>query len=263
MDDQRNILILEQDQKNDNDNDYNENIIINLKKFQIKKITKSDIEKEKKIEMKLSELMDNKIKYGKDKKSHKLYIIKNKKVLVLKKVKPTPYQLYENIKKEILSKSVLKVNDDKINHSIINPDLSSTHPLRFKKIVIKKKGMLSGSKYSFFPYIKKNKKNEEKKVEDSDADKNNHRKSNSIYDYYIKNVDNRSIKYYEKNNKLSSCFTIERKKIINSIINKKYFNLRNKNDFNNKSISSIKHSYSKILPKLYHNNSNTNFSSSL
>ena len=261
MDDQRNILILEQDQKNDND--YNENRIINLKKFQIKKITKSDIEKQKKIEIKLSELMDNKIKYGKDKKSHKLYIIKNKKVLLLNKVKPTPYQLYENIKKEILSKTILKVNDDKINHSIINPNLSSTHPLRFKKIVIKKKGMLSGSKYSFFPYIKKSKKSEEKKVEDFDVDKNNHRKSNSIYDYYIKNVDNKSTKYYEKNNKLSSCFIIERKKSENSIINKKYFNLRNKNDFNNKSISSIKHSYSKILPKLYHNNSNANFSSSL
>ena len=261
MDETRNLLLLEQDLKSEND--FNENRIINLKKFQIKKIKKSDIEKQNKIEIKLSELMDNKIKFGKNKKNNKLYIIRNKKVMV--KVKPTPYQLYENIKKEILSKSTLKLNDDKINHSIVSSDLSSTHPLRFKKIVIKKKGMLSGSKYSFFPYIKKNKKIEENKVENSEVDKYSHRKSHSIYDICINKADNKNMKYYDdKNNKLLRCFVKEKeKKRENSLINKYNFNLKSRYDYKNKSISNIKHSYSKILPILYRNNSIINCSISL
>ena len=233
----------------------------NLKKFQIKKINKNDFEKQK-IEIRLSELMDNKIKYGKNKINNKLYIIKNKKIL--NKVIPTPYQLYENFKKEIFSKSILKANNDKINRSLMNQISNCNHPLKFKKIVIKKKGMLSGSKYSFFPYLKNNKNNEEKKDEDSNVDKIQFRKKKFFYDTFMKNKDTKSKNNNIEINKLLKCFIIENgKKNDNYIINKKFYSLRKNIDKNNKSITNIKHSYSKILPIIYCNNSNFNSSSSL
>ena len=103
MDEQKSLLNIQQEEENKYDS--HRNSIINLKKFQIKKIIRNENDNHKKIEIKLSELMDNKIKYKKNKISNKLYVVKTKKIL--NKAKPTPYQLYENIKKEILSRSIL------------------------------------------------------------------------------------------------------------------------------------------------------------
>ena len=91
----------------------------------------------------------------------------------------------------------------------MNQISNCNHPLKFKKIVIKKKGMLSGSKYSFFPYLKNNKNNEEKKDEDSNVDKIQFRKKKFFYDTFMKNKDTKSKNNNIEINKLLKCFIIE------------------------------------------------------
>ena len=271
MDEQKSLLNIESEQAECND--YHRNSIINLKKFQIKKIIKNENENNKKIEIKLSELMDNKIKYKKNKISNKLYIVKTKKIL--NKAKPTPYQLYENIKKEILSRSIIKLENDKFNNKRFNSinqifDFSKIHPQKFKKIIIKQKGMLSGSKYSIFPFIKKKNK-EENKCEENSIEKNksnNCVKNNTIYEFYIKNSDdrNKTNRNHEKN-MFSTLFIIGNDNIKNKFFKKQFKkcnSIKDFKDYNNNSLSISKNYYPKILPKLYNNNNlNFNFSSAL
>lgn len=215
----------------ENNGDNFENTIINLKKFQIKKI-KRDFNK-KAIEIRLSELMDNKIKYKKNKLNDELYMVKRRKIL--NDAKPTPFQIYENLKKGILSilyNSTLKLNPEKINHKKFSSNnsishLSTRYPLRFKKIVFKKKGMLSGSKYCFFPYLKKNNyKNNEKRKFGDFIIKNENKKHNSIYESYIKNLNNRNnFKNYCKKNKSLNLLLIGKNNKNN--VNKKISNISN------------------------------------
>ena len=272
MDEQKSLLNIQQEEENKYD-DSHRNSIINLKKFQIKKIIRNENDNHKKIEIKLSELMDNKIKYKKNKISNKLYVVKTKKIL--NKAKPTPYQLYENIKKEILSRSILKLENDKLNSRRFSLnhifDLSKTHPLKFKKIIIKQKGMLSGSKYSVFPLIKKKRNKEENKCEENSIDKknsNNFVKNNTIYEFYIKNFDdkNKNNKNDERN-KLSTFFIIGNDNIKNKFFKKqlnKCNSIKDFKDSNNNTLFITKNIYPRVLPKLYNpNNLNCNFSSSL
>ena len=274
MDEQKSLLNIEQEEGTSYDS--HRNSIINLKKFQIKKIIKNENEIHKNLEIRLSELMDNKIKYKKNKISNKLYVVKTKKIL--NKAKPTPYQLYENIKKEILSRTILKLENDKLNSKRFNSinqifDLSRAHPLKFKKIIIKKKGMLSGSKYSIFPFLRKKKSKEENKYEENSVDKknsNNCVKNNAVYEFYIKNFDdknrNKSNKNFERN-KYSTLFMIGNDNIKNKFFKKQFNKCNSIKDFkdcNNNSLFITKNIHSNLLPKLYNNNNlNFNFSSSL
>ena len=268
MDEQKSLLNIQQEEENNYDN--HRKSIINLKKFQIKKIIKNENDNHKKIEIKLSELMDNKIKYKKNKISNKLYVVKTKKIL--NKAKPTPYQLYENIKKEILSRSILKLENDKLNSRRFSLnqifDLSKTHPLKFKKIIIKQKGMLSGSKYSVFPLIKKNSRyKEENKCEENSVDKKssyNFVKNNTIYEFYIKNFDekNKNNNKIDERNKLSTLFIIGNDNIKNTFFKKQLNKCKSIKDFkdcNNNTLLIPKNTYPRVLPNLY----NCNFSSSL
>ena len=275
MNEQKSLLHIEQEQGGGYDS--HRNSILNLNKFQIKKILKNENENHKNIEVRLSELMDNKIKYKKNKISNKLYVVKTKKIV--NKARPTPYQLYENIKKEILSKSILKLENDKLNSKRFNSinqifDLSKTHPLKFKKIIIRQKGMLSGSKYSVFPILRKKKNKEENKCEEYLVDKkksNNMVKNNTIYQFYINNFDdkykNKSNKNIERN-KYSTLFIIGNDNIKNKFFKRKFNKCNSIKDFkdcNNNSLFTPKNLYPKILPNLYNNNNilNFNFSSSL
>ena len=265
MDEQKSLLNIQQEEENNYDS--HRNSIINLKKFQIKKIIKNENDNHKKIEIKLSELMDNKIKYKKNKISNKLYVVKTKKIL--NKAKPTPYQLYENIKKEILSRSILKLENDKLNSRRFSLnqifDLSKTHPLKFKKIIIKQKGMLSGSKYSVFPLIKKKRNKEENKCEEYSVDRKNYNfvKNNTIYEFYLKNFNdkNKNDKNDERN-KLSTLFIIGNDNIKNTFFKKQLNKCKSIKDFkdcNNNTLLIPKNTYPRVLPNLY----NFNFSSSL
>lgn len=264
----------------ENNYDFNKNRIINLKNFQLKKILKSDIENKKSIEIKLNELMDNKIKYKKNKISNKLYVVKAKKILH-NKIKLTPYQLYEKIKNEILSKSILKNNNTIKNYNkfhLINhmSDTSDRNIFKHKKITIKKKGMISGTKYLSFSSIKKSKaKKHIIKFNDFSVIKvPNNKINNYSKSYYLSNNDkiniiirNKSDCYINKNfikdndfslagNNKENCYFSNNQKLDEI----KKYNIKNKNSNINNSIInnntlnnsmlSTKSIIPRILPKL-------------
>ena len=259
----------------ENNYDINKNRIINLKNFQLKKIIKSDIENKKSIEIKLNELMDNKIKYKKNKISNKLYVVKAKKILN-NKIKLTPYQLYEKIKNEILSKSILKNNNSMKNynkfHSINHmSDTSDRNIFKHKRITIKKKGMISGTKYLSFSSLKKYKtKKDIIKFNNFSVIKVPNNKINNYLSYndniIIKNKSDRYINsnllkdndyslFVAGNNKENSYFSNNKelneinkynKKNKNSNINNSIIN----NSTLNNSMLTTKSIIPKILPKL-------------